>query len=411
MITKQKMEKVLKLMTNRYEDNVSILAKELNKHNVSKNNVLFVLTDDVYDEKLCYIALESLLSSNQYSVNATDAYKYNFIQNAIYDGYSSGFVLKVIELSSRYGLNVNHQDDDGDTILHTAIYADDFKGDIVEIYKALIKCGFDSRIKDKANRTVVEAMRYEKERHAKFSDKEIKEVEKLYNSEISRINAQNKVVSELDKVLEMMGYDLTVNKNILNRELPKLGVKKDKYLFKLTDELHNELSCFAAIKAILPSGTCRVNEKDGVGYNFIQNAMYAGYSTAFINGCIDACNDNSITYKLDVNHRDDDGDTMLHSAIYCNDKCVLNIASVYSTLLKYGFDSRLKDNDGRSIIDAMKYEKKRCNKFSDEEIKEVERIYNSKLGIEDASFSEEELNQNKRLNEEGLASFLKKCKR
>ena len=34
-----------------------------------------------------------------------------------------------------FKLDVNHRDDDGDTILHTAIYADDFKGDILKIYK------------------------------------------------------------------------------------------------------------------------------------------------------------------------------------------------------------------------------------------------------------------------------------
>ena len=411
MITKQSVGQLLNSMSSNKGENVSKIIREFNRYNVKSADTLFVLTDERYDERACLLAIESLLDFGHCSINAKDSFNYNFIQNAIYECYSSDFIVKLINLSASHGLAVNHQDSDGDTMLHTAIYADDFKGDIVEIYKALIKCGFDSSIKDKAHRSIVDAMRYEKEKHSKFTDKEIKTAEKLYNSEISRLNEENKVVSDIDKTLAMMGYDLTANKNILTRELLRLGIKKDKYLFKLTDELHNELSCFAAIKSILLSGVCKVNETDEVGYNFIQNAMYAGYSTAFINGCIDACNDKSITYKLGINHRDEDGDTMLHSAIYCNDECVLNIASVYSTLLKYGFDSRLKDNEGRSIVDAMKYEKKRCNKFSDEEIDEVEKIYNSKLGIENTAFSKDELSQNRRLNEEGLASFLKKCKR
>jgi hypothetical protein len=188
-------------------------------------------------------------------------------------------------------------------------------------------------------------------------------------------------------------------------------MKKDNFLLCLTDEEHNELSCFAALKALIHYNVCNINKTDESRYNFIQNAMYAGYSTAFINGCIDACNDSSITYKLDINHRDDDGDTMLHSAIYCNDKCVLNIAEVYRTLLKYGFDSSIRDNEGRNIVDAMKYEQKRCKKFSDVEIKEVEKVYKKEMGIVDSTFSKYELDKNKKLNEEGLASFLKNCKR
>ena len=33
------------------------------------------------------------------------------------------------------------------------------------------------------------------------------------------------------------------------------------------------------------------------------------------------------------------------------------------------------------------------------------------MGMVDATFSRDELDKNKKLNEEGLASFLKKCKR
>ena len=169
------------------------VMKELKKYNVSVNDALFVLTDEVYDEKSCLLAIESLLSCDKCSVNLNSEHGYNFIQNAIYDGYSSNFIIKLIGVSAKCGLEVNHQDSDGDTILHTAIYADDFKGDILAIYKELINNGFDSRIKDKTNRSIVEAMKYEKKVHNKFNDAEISEVEKLYNAEIKKINEKNLV--------------------------------------------------------------------------------------------------------------------------------------------------------------------------------------------------------------------------
>jgi ankyrin repeat protein len=409
MGSKEKLEEVLSKMTDDYNENYTILRSFFEQY-CNSGEWLIHLTDEKYSELECYVAIKTLLLKG-YDPNLENHCEYNFIQNAMYESYSSDFIVKLINLSASHGLAVNHQDSDGDTMLHTAIYADDFKGNILEIYKALINAGFDSRIKDNSRRDIVEAMKFEKKRCNKFSDKEIREVENLYNSEIDRLTSKKNSESKVDIVLAKMGYDLPTNIKVLLNELPKFGMKKDNFLLGLTDEEHNELSCFAALKALIHYNVCNINKTDESRYNFIQNAMYAGYSTAFINGCIDACNDSSITYKLDINHRDEDGDTMLHSAIYCNDKCVLNIASVYSTLLKYGFDSGLKDNEGRSIVDAMKYEKKRCNKFSDEEIDEVEKIYNSKLGIENTAFSKDELSQNRRLNEEGLASFLKKCKR
>ena len=359
MITKQSVQQLLSSMNGNKEENVSKIVREFNRYNVKNSDTLFTFTDERYDERLCLLAIESLLEYDYCSINAKDSFNYNFIQNAMYECYSSDFIVKLINLSASKGLAVNHQDLDGDTMLHTAIYADDFKGDILEIYKALVSAGFDSRIKDNLNRNIVDAMKYEKKRCNKFTDKEIREVENVYNSEIDRLTSKKKNESKVDAVLSKMGYDLAANIKVLLNELPKLGLKKENFLFGLTDEEHNELSCFAALKTLIHYNICGINKTDEVGYNFIQNAMYAGYSTAFINGCIDAASDNSLTYKLAINHRDEDGDSMLHSAIYCNDKCVLNVASVYRTLLKYGFDSSIRDNEGRSIVEAMKYEKKR----------------------------------------------------
>ena len=413
MMTKQDVKGMLRLMGKRAEENDSILVERFRKNNVSKKDYLFVLTDERYDEKSCLTAIQSLISCEHAEPTVIGDFGYNFIQNAMYAGYSYTFVDNLIDYCGRVSkLNVNHKDEDGDTMLHTAIYADDFNGDIYEIYQTLIKYGFDSRLKDKAGRNIVEAMKYEKKTHNKFTSQAISKVEELYNKELDRLNASEIKETPLESLLATMGYDLHNNKEILKRELPKLNIKGDAYLLALTDELHNELSCFAALKSLIHFELNRVNQVDEVGYNFIQNAMYAGYSTEFINGCIDAAADDGfVTHKLEINHQDEDGDTMLHTAIYCNDECVLDIVSIYKNLLKHGFDSSIKDKQGRSIVDAMKSEKQRCNKFSDEQIKEIQKIYNEVLKIEDTGFTKEELEKNKKLGKEGLANFLKKCNR
>ena len=128
MITKQKVQQLLSSMNGNKEENVSKIVREFNRYNVKIVDTLFVFTDERYDERSCLLAIESLLDFNHCSINAKDSFNYNFIQNAMYECYSSDFIVKLINLSASHGLAVNHQDSDGDTMLHTAIYADDLKG-------------------------------------------------------------------------------------------------------------------------------------------------------------------------------------------------------------------------------------------------------------------------------------------
>lgn len=109
--------------------------------------ILHILVDEKHDENKCLLAIRSLIKYG-FDVNTVDEFKYNFIQVAMYTGYSLGFVLDIIKLALENGLDVNHKDEDGDTMVHTAIYADDFDENVIEIYKLLLKNGFNSDVKD-----------------------------------------------------------------------------------------------------------------------------------------------------------------------------------------------------------------------------------------------------------------------
>lgn len=405
-----KVKGILGYMGRRVADNSASLVAFFNKNHVEPKDYLFVLTNELYDENKCLTAIKSLTSCGKANLNQIGDFGYNFIQNAMYAGYSNNFIMDLFYYAD--DLNVNHVDGDGDTMLHTAIYANDTcHYNIEELYSKLIDCGFDSTIKDKMGRTIVDAMKYEKRRCNKFSDKEINEVEKLFVENVAKKRDGGKE-SALDRILSMMGYNLTVNEKILRRELPKLGMDRYSYLLELTDVLHNELCCFAALKSLITSGDFNLDKVVADGeYNFIQNAIYAGYSTSFVIGCIDASMNPCLKNKLNINHVDEDGDTILHSAIYANDVCTVDIVALYKTLLKYGFDSNIKNNELKTIVDAMQDEKKRCNKFSNSQIVEVEHIYNDALGYYDDSFSKDEQLKNEKLDDTGLNNFLKNCRR
>lgn len=109
--------------------------------------ILHILVDEKHDENKCLLAIKSLIKYG-FDVNMVDEFKYNFIQVAMYTGYSLNFVLEIIKLALENDLDVNHKDEDGDTMVHTAIYADDFDENVIEIYKLLLKNGFNSDAKD-----------------------------------------------------------------------------------------------------------------------------------------------------------------------------------------------------------------------------------------------------------------------
>lgn len=127
--------------------------------------ILHLLVDDNYDESKCYVAIRTLLYpqySNLTDVNAKDDFGYNFIQTALYTGYSEEFICKIIEAALFNGLDVNIVDDDKDTIMHTAIYSDNYTDGLEDIYKLLSAHGFDSKLVDQDGRDLIDAMIYQK---------------------------------------------------------------------------------------------------------------------------------------------------------------------------------------------------------------------------------------------------------
>lgn len=182
MLIKEYIKNLLETLNQDIDSNITKIRKgfqNLDYLDEENQTLLHIFVDNVYDEDKCFLAIKSLLKAGL-NPNAKADFNYNFIQTALYAGYSEKFIVKIIEESLKYNLNVNHVDDDGDTIMHTAIYSDDYLDEIINIYKTLMKTDFDFCKRDKEGRNLVEAMIFQNENLHQYTDEQITELKHLY---------------------------------------------------------------------------------------------------------------------------------------------------------------------------------------------------------------------------------------
>ena len=179
MVKTTEIKNVLNTMTDDIQSNVKRLINlfgSLDYTDDENQSILHILVDNIYDEEKCFLAIKSLLKCGV-DPNLEADFQYNFIQTALYAGYSEKFIKRVIKEALKYGLKINHRDDDLDTIMHTAIYSDDYLGDVEGIYDLLVESGFDSTLVDHDSRNLVEAMIYQKQ----YSPEQIESFRKKFN--------------------------------------------------------------------------------------------------------------------------------------------------------------------------------------------------------------------------------------
>lgn len=211
MINQDKIKELLRTMTKDTNSNllkIRNVFQTLKYKDETNQSLLHILVDDKYDEIKCLLAIKTLLKAGL-NPNLEDEFEYNFIQTALYAGYSENFILDIIKEALKYKLNVNHVDSDKDTIMHTAIYSDDYLDNIEKIYILLCSNGFDSTKKDQEGRDLVEAMIFQEQ----YSSLQIKRFRQLFNNQINSISPTNpnKQLSE-SQLLELERYGKVLNK-------------------------------------------------------------------------------------------------------------------------------------------------------------------------------------------------------
>lgn len=200
MLNVSSIRDLLSKMTENTNFNIKKIGKafgSLDYTDDDNQSLLHILVDNKYDEAKCFLAIQSLLKIGL-SPNLEDDFNYNFIQIALYAGYSENFILNIIAEALKYNLDINHVDSDKDTIVHTAIYSDDYLGEVERIYELLCANGFDSSKLDHDGRNLIEAMIFQKQ----YSDSQIARFKKLFTANLDK-NEQVKPIVNENKSIEV----------------------------------------------------------------------------------------------------------------------------------------------------------------------------------------------------------------
>lgn len=228
MVRQLQIKNLLSKMKVDSKSNIKEIKKvfgSLNYNDNSSQTLLHIFVDNLYNETDCLLAINSLLLHN-INPNFKDDYGYNFIQTALYAGYSEDFILDIIKLALKQGLDVNHVDSDKDTIMHTAIYSDDYNGGLINIYNLLCENGFDSNKLDGSGRNLLQAMEYQSQESGKYTKDEIEEFKKLF---LSRTDNQqgNFIYSSINVSKDNKTYtrkvtDVPVEKKLSGKDIDEL---------------------------------------------------------------------------------------------------------------------------------------------------------------------------------------------
>ncbi|MBD9098012.1 ankyrin repeat domain-containing protein [bacterium] len=141
-----------------YESIKEVLLKDLDvqEYNSALNIILFCglqekkQIDTVKSLKFIEVLLQKGFNANY----CAPFYGVNLIQYAIEKGYSTEFVVDLINLTKKYNLNVNARDTKGNSIIHTAIETRNYLGEILPLMKALGK-EFNFNCKDKNGKDII----------------------------------------------------------------------------------------------------------------------------------------------------------------------------------------------------------------------------------------------------------------
>lgn len=217
MLEKEMLSKLLITMTSDIESNKKKILNHFGNINIrdeDNQSLLHIFVDNKYNEENCFLVIKTLLEMGL-SPNLESDFKYNFIQTALYTGYSETFILKIVDEAFKYSLYVNHQDSDKDTVIHTAIYSDDYLGKIDNLLKKYISHGFDIYLICGEARNIIEAMESEYE---KYTEEDINRVKIIYEESKKIIKERNKEIYNTPKKNEI--------KNNTNNEISEIKEQK-----------------------------------------------------------------------------------------------------------------------------------------------------------------------------------------
>lgn len=205
-----------------------ITSGDINENN-DYGGVAHALVNFSYDQKWILKNLELFLKFggdvNLQGVNTG----FSFIHLALYGytddqgldkSYDTAFIVALINLGKKYGLDVNIKDNDSDSIVHAAIASEIYTGQIVPIMEALGD-DFDFKVVDAYQRDIIKALDY-------YLEEALKEKNKVW---AERLKGEKKKIEKF--LLEFYSEELEHKKDKLKLKLKEaLNVKNIGDLFE-----------------------------------------------------------------------------------------------------------------------------------------------------------------------------------
>ena len=372
--------KLLDEVDNNLFYNISIIEKSLDVEWKSEKNetllhVLIMLGKD-YCSDIKLMQLTCSLMECGIDVNTLETDNYlNFIQLAIEKGYNEKYILNVIRYAVDRGLNVNSQDINGYTMLHTAI-SFQYAGSISELYCLLDKCGYDSSIEDNLCNTAVEC--YELFRY--FDDEyeeELKKIKYIYGNFLKKndrfLNELKDELSKFGRVLNNVEYNVspTIGRD---RELEILIVtlaQKKKSPILVGDSGVGKTSIVDELCYRIQNDNVPLFLKDRLILEVRPNSLVAGKSYVgefqkALDELINICIDNNVILFIDELHTiygtgsssNDDND-MASILLSYLERFELKVIGATTKIEydKYFSDGALKRRFHSILIDELSYEK------------------------------------------------------
>ena len=201
-----------------------IYNKNKNSYDNDYGNLLHEVINHKYNKEKVLKFIDALLDGG-YDVNYQGKKTgYTFIHLALYGytsdneeySYSTEFIVKLINLAKKYNFNVNLKDNDGDTIIHTALASEVYSGKVIPLLKALGN-DFDISAVDGNNNSIQDAL-----------DSYIKEAKNTNET------WYNRLISEKEEIIKYIKSKIDTETQ--SESTPKDIVKKKKENTKIKTE-------------------------------------------------------------------------------------------------------------------------------------------------------------------------------
>ena len=157
------------------------------------------------------------------------------------------------------------------------------------------------------------------------------------------LNKNNKEVKEKFKEIIIKEFGSLSYVTDKNETLLHLFIGDPYYLYK-----NNPLVCEKVIEILLEEGI-DPNAKDNLGKNFIMKTVDFRYDTTMMIILIDL----GLEYNLNINDRDNEGNTIMGNLLYHN--CICNTPLIYRHLINKGFDVENREQYDKSFEETIYY--------------------------------------------------------